>query len=103
VYHTLATVTAGKYLTFKLTGVKGTVSATGLQYRLQTSPNSTKQSDTSQGAWKNMAMTNTVTVSTNLQSDPIMLDGIEDGLVGFPPSTSNNTISFMSGYAKRIA
>jgi len=103
VYHTLATVTAGKYLTFKLTGVKGTASATGFQYRLQTSPNSTLQSDTSQGAWINMAMNNTVTVSTNLQSDPIALDGIGDGLVGFPPSSYNNVISFMSGYAKRIA
>jgi len=107
VYTTIATIAAGKYLTFKLTGVVGTSIATGLQYRLQTFANSTLQSDITQGSWLEVPMDDTVRASTNLLTDPIAGNGIGNGLVGFPPAVgsgvNNNTIIVLGGWAKRVA
>ena len=105
-YHTVTTVPANNFLTYRLTGVAGTVAATGLQYRFQSSGSSVNAYiSPASPAWSDIGMTNTIGASTSLNSDAIIGDGIRNGLVGHPPlttGTNGTTIAYFKGYAKRI-
>jgi len=105
-YHTVATVPANNFLTYRLTGVAGTSTAVGLQYRFQSSGSSQNAYTSTTPAWSDIGLTNTISASTSSNSDSIIGDGIRNGLVGYPPlatGTNSNTIAYFKGYAKRIA
>jgi len=107
VYDTVVTVPTGNYLTWRLTGARSTASASGLQYRFQTTASSIASTDTSGPAWTDVPLTNINTQATTLESNTITGSNAASwGLVGYPPSatgTNNNYISFLLGYIKRIA
>ena len=104
-YHTVTTVPANNFLAYRLTGVAGTVTAVGLQYRFQSSGSSQNAYTSTSPAWSDIGVTNTVSASTSSNSDPIIGDGIRNGLVGHPPGSAGSnatTIAYFTGYAKKI-